>query len=199
MSIITSQWRQSDLLREVNNTSTVKCMRVLSKVKPAPIIPICEVSTYNMLAKYFGVSEKRLRNIYVSHRELFLGNVEFASSAKLSPYAITKEYKGKHYGYVYTFLNGAKSEVSASCNALFNARGILILSIFLKGESAVSKAINDTFKNLSVGDLNKSGFAYPITYAESYMKYINDLKSQISSMENAFKEIQKISAIPSFI
>lgn len=125
----------------ISNESLMSCARIAELVKEPPVIPYYEAFTFSLLARYFGLTEKRLRNAYKSNRQFFWNDCTQVTGAKMLHYVKDVKNLGMNYGYLCEFVNGVVVQVSYTTNMLFNYRALLNFAIILKTESDVAKQI----------------------------------------------------------
>lgn len=152
------QTNDSAIKREICNSSLIFCTEIAEKVKETPYIPFFEVYTYGLIARYFGLTEKRINNAYKSNKGAFNANCAILTGKEILPYARDSKSLGKSYGHLCEFDNGVVAQIAYSHNMVFNSRALLTFAVILKNESEVAKRIYDildTYAYKSCGYLNK--------------------------------------------
>ena len=135
---------QKDFLHgKICGFNLIYAIRIAAKVKSPPYIPMYEVFTYQQIADYFKVTEKRVRNVVSSHRHWFDNDYTTLSGKDIEMVAAEKQDFGCHYGVMFVFRNGVKINASHGANTVFNSRAILHFALYLYDESRVAKDISD--------------------------------------------------------
>lgn len=127
----------------VNNQSLVTCARIAELVKEPPVIPYYEGFTFPLLARYYELTEKRLRNAYNSNRQFFTNDCTQVSGSQMLHYVNDVKNLGVHNGYLCEFANGVVVQIAYSANMIFNYRALLNFAVVLKSESETAKRIYD--------------------------------------------------------
>lgn len=142
----------------INNQSLVSCARIAELIKTPPVIPHYEAFTFSLLARYFGLTEKRLRNAYNTNRHIFASDCTQVTGNQMLHYVTDVKSLGVHYGYLCEFDNGVVVQVSYTANMIFNYRALLNFAVVLKNDSDIAKKIYDVLRKNdyhSKGYLNK--------------------------------------------
>lgn len=140
----------------INNTTLVCCTKIAAQVKQPQYIPFFEVYTYSLLARYFDLTERRIRNAYTSNRKLFEDNCVTMSGKEIAMVARDTKPLGISYGYLCEFPNGVVIQVACTRNMVFNSRALLIFAHLLRAESLTAQKINDALNNEDFVENNKS-------------------------------------------
>lgn len=127
----------------VNNQSLVSCARIAELIKDPPVIPYYEGFTFPLLARYYGLTEKRLRNAYNSNRHIFTNDCTQVSGCQMLHYVNDVKNLGVHNGYLCEFANGVVVQIAYSANMIFNYRALLNFAVILRNESEIAKQIYD--------------------------------------------------------
>jgi len=130
---------------EINDASLVFCTQIAENVKATPYIPFFEVYTYGLVARYFGLTEKRILNAYKTNRYRVENDYAILTGKEITPYAKDVKSLGASYGHLCEFPNGVMAEIAYSQNVVFNSRALLHFAVILRDESAVAKKIYDIF------------------------------------------------------
>ncbi len=142
----------------ISNQSLVSCARIAELIKTPPVIPHYEAFTFSLLARYFGLTEKRLRNAYNTNRHIFANDSTQVTGSQMLHYVNDVKSLGVHYGYLCEFDNGVVVQVSYTTNMIFNYRALLHFAVILKDDSEVAKKIYDVLHSneyRNKGYLNK--------------------------------------------
>lgn len=112
-------------------------------IKDPPVIPYNEGFTFPLLARYYGLTEKRLRNAYNSNRHIFTNDCTQVSGSQMLHYVNDVKNLGVHNGYLCEFTNGVVVQIAYSTNTIFNHRALLNFAVILRNESEIAKQIYD--------------------------------------------------------
>ncbi len=140
----------------VNNTTLVCCTKIAAQVKQPQYIPFFEVYTYSLLARYFDLTERRIKNAYTPNRKLFEDNCVTMSGKEIAMVARDTKPLGISYGYLCEFPNGVVIQVACTRNMVFNSRALLIFAHLLRAESLTARKINDALNSEDFVKNNKS-------------------------------------------
>ncbi len=148
----------------VNNQSLVSCARIAELVKDPPVIPYYEGFTFSLLARYYRLTEKRLRNAYGTNRHIFANDCTQISGCQMLHYVNDVKNLGVHNGYLCEFANGVVVQIAYSANMIFNYRALLNFAVILRNESETAKQIYDVlhkneYRNCGYLDRKKPWFA----------------------------------------
>ena len=139
----------------LDNSSLLFCTKVAEKVKQPPCIPFFEAYTYELIARYFGLTEKRIYNAYRSNRYMFIDDCAMLTGNKIIKVAKSVKSLGTSYGHLCEFPNGVIAQIAYTQNMIFNSRALLRFAIILKGESEVAAEI---FKVLDSDKCGNHGY-----------------------------------------
>ncbi len=146
---------ENSIRENISNQSLITCARIAELVKEPPCIPYYEAYTYSLIARYFGLTEKRIHNAYVSHRYIFEDDCAMVSGKQMRNHVRDIKSLGVSYGYLCEFDNGVVVQISYTSNMIFNHRALLNFAIILKDESEVARQIYDI---LVKNEFNKMGY-----------------------------------------
>lgn len=134
-------------LREsVDDTNLLDSMQICQSVKTVPYIPYFEVLTLHQIAEYFDVSEQRMRNVYISRKDLFACDKSNLKLTDITSKILCKTNDlGQHYGVILEFPNGVSTRIAHARNNVFNGRAILRFAVELANESKTAYNICKTF------------------------------------------------------
>lgn len=127
----------------IDNQPLISCTLIAESVKAPPRIPYYEAYTYALIARYFDLTEKRVRNAYVSNRERFLEDSVIVSGKEILHHVRDYKSLGRSYGHLCEFTNGVVAQISYGTNMLFNDRALIRFAVIFKNESDVAKQIYD--------------------------------------------------------
>lgn len=144
--------RENYIHEAISNQPLISCAKIAESVKTPPCIPYYEAYTYALVARYFDLTEKRVYNAYVSHRNWFHDDCVSVQGNQMLHYVRDVKSLGQSYGHLCEFTNGVVVQISYGANMLFSSRALLHFAIIFKDESDVAKQIYDIFdKNLPFG------------------------------------------------
>lgn len=147
---------REDIIREnISNKSLITCARIAELIKEPPYIPYYEAYTYELVARYFGLTEKRVHNAYVSHRYIFENDCTMVTGKQMLNHVRDVKSLGKSYGYLCEYDNGVVAQISYTYNMIFDHRALLNFAVIFKDESEVAKKIFDV---LDKNEFNKYGY-----------------------------------------
>lgn len=159
---------------KISEFSLMWCMQLASHIKEPPYIPFFEVCTYGLVARYFGVAEKRIKNAYTGNRHLFKNNTAMLSGRDIAPVAIEKKNLGKSHGYLMKFPNGITTEIVFSANMVFNGRALLYMALILQNESKVAKDIADMLWKITFDWDEKHSFCRNVKPVNPWFLYFEE-------------------------
>lgn len=170
--------------QKISDYNLIRSMRVLQKFKQPPYIPFYTVMTYEQIAEYYGVPEKRVRNIVSGNRKLFECDSWNLSGSDISVVAKNKKDLGKHYGIVFTFPNGIQIHAAYNVNTCFDSTAILRFAIFLSEESRLANQIFEFLRRFYY-DLPGSESMHSLPRITPWFMYENNSNSSESDNENS--------------
>lgn len=162
---------ESTIHEAISNQPLVSCARIAELVKEPPVIPHYEAFTFSLLARYFNLTEHRLRNAYNSNRWLFDTDCTLVSGAQMLHYVNDVKNLGVHQGYLCEFANGVVAQLAYSANTIFNYRALLNFATVLHGESETAQKIYDVIRD---GSFRNKGYLSKKVPWFSELNYADD-------------------------
>lgn len=157
---------------KVADFSLMWCMQLAAHVKKPPYIPFFEVCTYDLVARYFGVTEKRVKNAYNNARHVFENDCAMLTGRDILPVAIESKNMGRSYGYSMTFPNGVIASVSFGANMVFNGRALLQFAVILQNESKVARTISKMLWEMIFGSPTYALYGTKSSFSSSTVKRV---------------------------
>lgn len=119
--------------------------QLVSYVKQPPYIPYLELVSLAQVARFFNVTEGRVRNIYNSNMEYFSNDTKQITCKEIEGFAVMKKNRGKRWGCELTFSNGVNVQLPYHKSLVFNGRALLKFAVFLYDGSDTARRIVDLF------------------------------------------------------
>lgn len=130
----------------IKNASLIFCTQIAEKVKQPEYIPFFEVYTFELIGRYFGLTEKRINNAYKSNRGMLTNDCTLLTGPQILPRARNVRSLGKSYGHFCEFPNGVVAQIAYGYNTVLNSRALMHFAVDLRKESTVAEEIYNLLK-----------------------------------------------------